>query len=254
MKYFKAFPSSLIALLLPNLVAMSILYATVAMEVPLNFVTFYLDIFFTIIVVIGIVGLPAIVEEFGWDVNGRYYLYLIYITIGGAFGYLIHKLSGIFSGMGIYPFAIDTVLSLNAIEMPLFFSGFQFFIVSLFEEMLSVFNCMTASNWLSERFKLDFDASILGGALIGRALFISLHIFSWGIIGANILSYIVGLFVSMFFTLFGWVMYSKEIWGKARFTEFSIIPGFVAHFVFDFLQDAQMKVAPPLLAATLLGV
>jgi len=139
MKYFKAFPSSLIALLLPNLVAMSILYATVAMEVPLNFVTFYLDIFFTIItiiVVVGIVGLPAIVEEFGWDVNGRYYLYLIYITIGGGFGYLIHRLSGIFSAMGIYPFAIDTVLSLNAIEMPFIFSAFQFFIVSLFEEML----------------------------------------------------------------------------------------------------------------------
>jgi len=256
-KLFPPFPSSFWAGVTIFLIPALIIFSSKPLG-PYAFphpVIFYLSIFFSVVIIIGVIGWGNLIEYLGFDVTGPgerlsqvWWRYPLGAFIGFISGYGIFKVvsSG---GLAIFPFPMDASLAQYFVSVPLIFSSLNWVVVAVFEEIMRNSGFFIFSNWIYKRTG-DKGFSLLGGITIASLFFILLHLVSWGFT-PNIGSYFSGWVLSILMSCLGFIFYAEGLIGKRAFMEFSIIPPIFFHFTWDLLVDLQMRVYPGLLPLAL---
>jgi len=259
---FPRFPSSFIAGLVPFIVAGMIIFTSYPLgRAPFPHpVIFYLSIFFSVAITAGLIGWGNLVEELGFDatVAGEkpemgLLRYLVLVPLGLATTYIIYNFV---TGGGMYyyalvPFPMDFALAQSLLSYPFIIHILNCFIVALFEEIQRNAGAFCFANALAKR-GWDKWSSVLVGNFIASICFILLHVVAWAFT-PNIFSYIFGIMMAMLFSMLGYVLSVKEF-GPFYFPEFSIIPGMMAHFLWDTLVVMNMRVLPVSPLSLALGV
>jgi len=245
------FPKSFLAASFPFILTYAILLTSAMTGTFPNIVIFYFSIFVSVIISAGIVGFERFFDALGFDVTQPgetlskvWWRYPIYIGLGFIVGYFCYRILA--RGLNLAIFPLDFALSLSLQTIPLYLSTINWLIVAIGEEIIRTYGMFSYGNWSEYRFKLHPQTALTVGIIISSIAFILLHTIAWGS-AANIMNYIVGALISILFTSIGFILYHKQIFGKLAFLEFSIIPGLVAHFVFDTMVDLEMRVLPPLM-------
>ena len=254
-KPFEGFPDSFFAGLVIFIVPALILFTSQPFA-PYQFphpVVFYLSVFFTIAIITGLVGWGNLVEYLGFDlvqpgerIEQVWWRFPILLFFGFLVGFGLYKWSDYASsllGLPMLSLPLDSALAVYFLSYPLIFSTVNWIIVAVFEEIMRNVGVFIFANALSKRFNLKADSAFVGGVILASISFIILHLPAWQFTG-NIFPYIFGIGASMLFTLIGYVLYVKGLWGKLAFAEFSIIAPITAHFVFDQLIDMKLRMIP----------
>ena len=247
----EGFPKSFLAGIFPFILTYTILLTSAMTGTFPNVVIFYFSIFVSVIISAGLVGFNRFFDALGFDVTQPgetiskvWWRYPIYIGLGFIIGYFCYRILA--KGLNLAIFPLDFALSLSLQTIPLYLSVLNWLIVALGEEILRTYGMFTFGNWFESKFKLHPQTALSLGIIVSSIAFILLHTIAWST-SANLMNYLVGALISILFTSVGFILYHKQIFGKLAFLEFSIIPGVVAHFIFDTMVDLQMRVLPPLM-------
>ena len=255
MKPFERFPDSFWAGLAPFIVAGLIVFTSAPVtQIPFPHpVIFYLSLFFSVVVVTGVIGWSNLIEELGFDVTmpgekpeHTWFRYIVLILIGLAFGYGVYLMttSKPMSYLGLIPFPADFAIAELLLAFPASISTVNCLVIALFEEIQRNACSFVFANWAYKRFRLARDSAITVGILIGSVCFILLHYVAWSSQSLfNLTNFVFGVIMASAFSLLGWALASRYL-GPLAFFEFSIIPGIVAHFIWDFLVNMHLRVMP----------
>ncbi|RLJ10384.1 MAG: hypothetical protein DRP15_00080 [Candidatus Aenigmatarchaeota archaeon] len=253
MKPFERFPDSFWAGLAPFVVAGLIIFTSAPVtQIPFPHpVIFYLSLFFSVVVVTGVIGWSNLVEELGFDVTmpeekpeHTWFRYIVLILIGLAFGYGMYLMTSSrpMSYLGLIPFPADFSMAEVLLSLPMSVTAVNWLVVALFEEVQRNACSFIFANWAYRRFRLAKDSAVVAGVLLGSTCFVLLHYVSWGTL-FNLTNFMFGVIMASAFSLLGWTLASRYL-GPLAFFEFSIVPGIVAHFIWDFLVDMHLRVMP----------
>lgn len=169
------------------------------------------------------------------------------IVTGLAAGYFLYFF--ITRATGIIPLYIFPVSTLVYSQLSLIAIAMLYAMVAIGEEVMCILWAKNSANWLGDRFGAGLGMALVGGHIIGRMFWASLHYFSYQayLTGLNSIPLFMWAWsMGMVFVglAFGFGRARDVLMGEgSRFT-YMIYPAIMAHWMFDVSITIQLMTLP----------